>query len=86
MEKTVKITMSIDSKLKKEAELLCKDMWLTLSTAYTMLLKAIVRTRSIPFTIEANDPFFSEVNQSYLRDSIEQLENGKGKEHDLIDA
>ena len=38
------------------------------------------------FAIEANDPFFSEINQSYLRESIEQLENGKGKEHDLIDA
>ncbi|MBR0518684.1 type II toxin-antitoxin system RelB/DinJ family antitoxin, partial [bacterium] len=47
MEKTVKVTMSIDSELKRQAELLCKDMGLSLSTAYTMLLKAIVRTRSI---------------------------------------
>ena len=86
MEKTVKVTMSIDSELKRQAELLCKDMGLSLSTAYTMLLKAIVRTRSIPFTIEAKDPFYSDVNQSYLRESIDQLNNGKGKEHELIDA
>ena len=86
MEKTVKVTMSVDSELKRQAESLCKDMGLTLSTAYTMLLKAIVRTRSIPFTIEANDPFYSETNQLYLKESIEQLENGKGNEHDLVDA
>ena len=87
MTETETITLRVNPALKKEAEALCDDMGLTLSTAYTMLLKAIVRTRSIPFAIRATeDPFWSETNQSYLRESIRELEAGQGKEHDLIDA
>ena len=55
MAKTETITLRVDPDLKKQAEALCADMGLTVSTAYTMLLKAIVRTRSIPFAIRASD-------------------------------
>ena len=40
------ITMRVNPDLKRQAEALCNDMGFTLSTAYTMLLKAIVRTRT----------------------------------------
>lgn len=53
MPKADTITMRVDPELKRQAEKLCSEMGLTLSTAYTMLLKAIVRTRSIPFEIKA---------------------------------
>ena len=86
MEQVDTITVRVNGKLKRQAEALCEEMGLTLSTAYTMLLKAIVRTRSIPFKIQAEDPFYSEVNQAYLRESIRELEAGRGEEHDLIDA
>ena len=86
MAKADTVTMRVDSDLERKAELLCEEMGLTLSTAYTMFLKAIVRTRSIPFKVEAADPFYSETNQAYLQESIRELEEGKGKEHDLIDA
>ena len=49
MAKANTITMRVDEKLKEQAEILCEEMGLTLSTVYTMLLKAIVHTRSIPF-------------------------------------
>ena len=85
MSKSVTITMRVDEDLKRQAEALCEEMGLTLSTAYTMLLKAIVRTRSIPFRVEAAvDPFYSESNQAYLRESIRELEAGHGMEHGLI--
>ena len=58
-------------------------MGLTLSTVYTMLLKAIVHTRSIPFRIQAPDPFYSEKNQDYLMESIRELDAGQGHEHEL---
>ena len=51
-----------------------------MSTAYTMFLKAMVRTRSIPFPITA-DPFYSKKNQAYLAESIAELEAGEGEEH-----
>ena len=86
MAKANTVTMRVDGDLKKKAEELCEEMGLTLSTAYTLFLKAIVRTRSIPFRVEAADPFYSETNQAHLQESIRELEEGKGKEHDLIDA
>ena len=73
--KTVSVTMKIDSELKAQAEVLCEQMGLTLSTVYTMLLKAIVRTGSIPFEIKA-DSFYSEANQRHLR-----AEAGEGNVH-----
>lgn len=36
--------------------------------------------------LKSEDPFWSEENQKYLRESIRELEEGKGQEHDLIDA
>ncbi|MBO6293479.1 MAG: type II toxin-antitoxin system RelB/DinJ family antitoxin [Selenomonas sp.] len=76
--KTVSVTMKIDSELKAQAEVLCEQMGLTLSTVYTMLLKAIVRTGSIPFEIR-EDSFYSEANQRHLRAAIQRLETCEGK-------
>ncbi len=59
MSKDTTVTMRVDSELKQQAELLCEDMGLTLSSAYTLFLKAIVRTRSIPFKIEVSNNFLS---------------------------
>ena len=78
------LTMRVDPELKAQAEALCEEMGLTLSTAYTMFLKAMVRTRSIPFPITA-DPFWSEKNQAYLAESIAELNAGRGEEHELIE-
>lgn len=86
MAKANTITMRVDGKLKEQAEILCEEMGLTLSTVYTMLLKAIVNTRSIPFKIQAPDPFYSEKNQAYLMESIRELDAGRGQEHELLDA
>ena len=56
MAKTTAVNMRVDADLKHQAEILCENMGLTLSSAFTLLLKAIVRTRSIPFRIEASNP------------------------------
>ena len=40
MPKADTITMRVDPQLKRQAEALCKDMGLTLSSAYTLFLKA----------------------------------------------
>lgn len=80
------ITMRVNPELKRQAETLCNDMGFTLSTAYTMLLKAIVRTRSLPFTLSASDPFYSETNMAHLRRGIIALNAGQGQEHELVEV
>ena len=60
-------------------------MGLTMTTAITLFAKAVVRQSKIPFEITA-DPFYSESNIKRLRESIANLDAGKGIEHDLIEV
>ena len=39
----------------------------------------------IPFEVSI-DPFYTPINQSVLEKSIQQLEAGKGKQHDIIEV
>ena len=82
--KATTMTMRVDPVLKAQAEELFENMGLNLSTAYTLFLKAVVRTKSIPFPITA-DHFWGKKNQAYLAESIAELEAGNGEEHDLIE-
>ncbi|KRL16951.1 hypothetical protein FD12_GL002307 [Lentilactobacillus rapi DSM 19907 = JCM 15042] len=59
-------------------------MGLTYSDAVTLFSSAIVNEEKIPFEIQS-DPFYAKENQAVLRKSINQLESGAGKYHDLID-
>ncbi|MCI8674508.1 MAG: type II toxin-antitoxin system RelB/DinJ family antitoxin [Lachnospiraceae bacterium] len=83
---TTSITIRMDEKLKKQAEILFEDMGLNMTTAITMFTKAVVRQNKIPFEITA-DPFYSESNLKVLEQRIADIESGKSvpKKHDLIE-
>ena len=66
----------MDEQLKKQVELLFNDMGINMSTAFTLFAKAVVRQNRIPFEITA-DPFFSEANQTRLREAVADLNAGK---------
>ena len=82
---TTSITVRMDVDLKKQAETLFDDMGLTMTTAITLFAKAVVRQNKIPFEITA-DPFYSKSNMARLRESIANLNAGKGIEHELIEV
>ena len=71
------ITIQMDENLKKQAEMLFDDMGLSMTTAFTVFTKAVVRQGKIPFEIVA-DPFYSEANQARLREAVKGLETGQG--------
>ena len=81
---TTSITIRMDEKLKKQAEILFEDMGINMTTAITMFTKAVVRQNKIPFEIAA-DPFYSESNMRVLEQRIADIESGKSvpKEHYL---
>ena len=83
---TTSITIRMDEKLKKQAEIFFEDMGLNMTTAITMFTKAVVRQNKIPFEITA-DPFYSESNLKVLEQRIADIESGKSvpKKHDLIE-
>lgn len=80
------LSVRMDEKVKKQFDEFCNEVGLNASVAVNMFAKAVLRERRIPFEISAEkDPFYSEANIKRLKKSIKQLENGNGKEHELIE-
>ncbi len=69
---TTATMIRVNGDLKKEAEAVCQERWITLSLACTLFFKAIVITSSIPFRIQAIDSCGSEKNQGYDTDCLQQ--------------
>ena len=79
------VNFRMDADLKKNMEETCKEMGLTLTSAFTMFAAKVAREKRIPFDVEV-DPFYSPENMERLRKSINELRNGKGTEHELIEV
>lgn len=80
------VNFRMDEDLKKNMEKACSEMGLTLTTAFTIFAKKVVKENRIPFEISA-DPFFSENNMKYLEKVIANIDSGRANlvEHDLIE-
>ena len=50
-----------------------------------MFVRKVINEQRIPFEVSV-DPFYSEANMTRLRKSIDQLNAGEGKEHELIEV
>ena len=80
------INFRIDENLKKEMEKICREMGMSMTTAFTIFATKVARERRIPFEITA-EPFYSESNMKHLEKVIADIESGKAKlvEHDLTE-
>lgn len=80
------VNFRMDEDLKRSMEKVCKEMGLSMTTAFTIFATKVSREKRIPFEITA-DPFYSESNMRYLEKVIKDIETGKATlvEHDLIE-
>ena len=78
------VNFRMDDELKKKMEQTCKDMALSMTTAFTLFATKVTQEKRIPFDICA-DPFYSERNMRHLKKVIEDMENGRLREHKLIE-
>lgn len=64
----------------------CREMDLSMTTAFTIFASKVSREERIPIEVLV-DPFYSESNMNYLHAIIADIESGKAKlaEHDLIE-
>lgn len=78
------INFRMDEELKKSMEETCKDLGLSMTTAFTIFAKKMTREKRIPFEVSV-DPFYSEKNMEYLKKVVEEIESGKAVlvEHEL---
>lgn len=81
----VMVNFRMDEVLKKSLEAVCKEMGMSVTTAFTIFATKVAKERRIPFEITA-DPFYSEKNINFLKEAIKDLNEGKGVEHDLIEV
>ena len=80
------VNFRLDESIKKNMEKVCKDMGMSMSTAFTIFAVKVTKEKRIPFEITA-DPFYSTQNMQYLETVIKNIENGTAnlKEHDLVE-
>ena len=79
MEKVV-VNFRIDKDTKKEMEEICKDIGISIGTAFNIFAKKFTRERKMPFELDAA-PFYSQKNIERLKKSIEQMEKTGGTVH-----
>ena len=80
------INFRMDEELKKSMEETCKDLGLSMTTAFTIFAKKMTREKRIPFDVSV-DSFYSESNMAYLKKVVEDIESGRAvlAEHELIE-
>ena len=80
------VNFRMDKDLKQSMEETCKELGLTMTTAFTIFAKKMSREKRIPFDVSI-DPFYSEQNIKYIEKIISDIESGKAKliEHDIIE-
>ena len=80
------INFRMDEELKKSMEETCKDLGLSMTTAFTIFAKKMTREKRISFDVSV-DPFYSESNITYLKKVVEDIESGKAVlvEHELLE-
>ena len=64
--------------------MLCNDMGLSMTAAFTIFAKTVTREKRIPFEVSA-DPFYSESNLKHLQRVVAELNAGKSIEHEIIE-
>ena len=81
------INFRMDEELKMGMERACRDMGMSMTTAFTIFATKVSKERRIPFEVTADpDPFYSEVNMIRLKKAVADAKAGKLTEHELIEV
>ena len=70
------VNVRMDKEVKEEMESTCKELGMTMSTAFNIFARKMAREKRIPFDVSI-DPFYSKNNIKALNKSDKQLKEGK---------
>ena len=79
------ITVNIDDSTKEKFSKTCEELGLDMSTAINIFAKRVIREHGIPFDV-TYDPYYSGSNMQFLLEGANDLNNGFGAEHDIIEV
>ncbi len=80
------ISARIDSKDKESFDKFCSNVGLSTSAAIYMFVKNVINERRIPFEVREPSLRYNASDIEALKKGIEQLNAGKGVEHELIEV
>lgn len=80
------VSIRMDDELKAGMESVCRDLGMSMTTAFTIYARKVCRERRIPFEVSI-DPFYSDENQRRLAGITACIDAGQANlaEHELID-
>lgn len=77
------INIRMDENLKKQYDEFCNNVGMSMTTAFCIFAKTVVRQQRIPFEISTkSDPFYSPANMKRLKKSMAQLKAFVGTVHE----
>ena len=83
---TTIVNFRLEDKDKKGMEIVCNELGLSMSAAFTIFAKKVSREKRIPFDLNI-DPFYSEENFKRLSKAVEDAKAGRNmSEHELIEV
>lgn len=78
------INIRMDEELKRQFDEFCNDVGMSMTTAFCIFAKTVVRQHRLPFEISTDsDPFYSPANLARLKNSIAQMEATGGTIHEV---
>ena len=78
------INIRMDEDLKRQFDEFCSNVGMSMTTAFCIFAKTVVRQQRIPFEISTeSDPFYNPSNIVRLKKSIAQMESTGGTIHEL---
>ena len=78
------VNFRLDDDIKKGMEKTCKELGMSMTTAFTVFATKVSREQRIPFELSVN-PLYSDTNLQFLRDSLAQLERARPTGHDPLE-
>lgn len=80
------VSIRMDEGLKTNMESVCRELGMTMTTAFTIFAKKMCREQRIPFDVSI-DPFYAESNIRHLEAITAAIDSGNATltEHDLIE-
>lgn len=82
---TTTVNIRMDEQTKRTMGELCDELGISMSTAFNMFAKTMVRERRLPTEVTTLDPFYSTENMNRVRHAAAALDAGHGGIHDLIE-
>lgn len=72
----VNVNIRMEKDVKDKLNGFCKEVGMNMSTLFNVFAKKVIRDNKVPFNIDV-DPFYSEENMKWIKESIKQLDEGK---------